>query len=158
MFKSVSVPLLSLSYYSCPNPTVSSTAIVSFCCRSKYVSYAGRSKRLKLTRTRQPENHQRRRKDYDVDNDIPGMGLRQSILRPRILDREPPWAIASLQILEPIDWYSGSARCELQEPRLLFRVPGLNALQEPVSVGQRKHSSGAEHACQKFCMTGDDSS
>ena len=36
--------------YSCPNPTVSSTAIVSFWLSASNVLYAGRSRRLKLER------------------------------------------------------------------------------------------------------------
>lgn len=36
------------SNHSWPKPTVSSTAIVSFCCKSLKLSYSGKSKRLKL--------------------------------------------------------------------------------------------------------------
>jgi len=40
------------SLYSCPNPTVSSTAIVSLPLSASYVLYGGRSSRLKLRMTR----------------------------------------------------------------------------------------------------------
>lgn len=37
-----------LPFYSCPKPTVSSTAIVSFWLSASNVLYAGKSRRLKL--------------------------------------------------------------------------------------------------------------
>ena len=45
--------------------------------------------------------------------DIPCVGLGQSILRARVLDGEPPWPVASLQIFEPVDRYSRGTRGEL---------------------------------------------
>jgi hypothetical protein len=47
----IPVPILQRSaLYSCPNPTVSSTAMVSFWFSASYVLYPGRSRRLKLCR------------------------------------------------------------------------------------------------------------
>lgn len=47
-----------------------------------------------------------------------------------LLDREPPRPVTSLQVLETIDRNTTSTRGELQQTRLLFRVPLGNALPE----------------------------
>ncbi len=112
--------------HSCPKPTVSSTAIISFCCRSWKLSYAGRSSRLKLT-----ARVSTRPSVCTSATDIPCVRLGQSPLLPGILDGESPRSIAALQILEPVDRYSRRPRRKLQQTRFLFRVPTLHALPPP---------------------------
>lgn len=58
------------------------------------------------------------------------MTLRQRINVPTLLDRKPSRSITPLQILEPIDGNPTRPRRELQQPRLLLRVPRADHLPE----------------------------
>ena len=61
---------------------------------------------------------------------IPGMALRQRIHTPALLDSKTSRPIAALQILEPIDRDPAGTGCELQQPRLLLRVPASDDIPE----------------------------
>ena len=60
------------------------------------------------------------------------MAPRQTVRIAALLDREPPRRVRALQILEPVDRYTGCASGELQQARLAFGRPASNALPEPL--------------------------
>ena len=70
------------------------------------------------------------------------MRLGQSVSISGPFDGKPSWAIASLEVLEPVDGNTGSAGCELEKARLLLGIPAANALQpythQHLALGSRE--------------------
>lgn len=64
------------------------------------------------------------------DKNLPGVRFGERRRIPRLFDREPSRPVRPLQILEPVDRDSRGTRRELQQPRLLLRIPGAHDLPE----------------------------
>jgi len=58
------------------------------------------------------------------------MTLGQSIHLSCFFDGKPSWAIASLKVLEAVNWNSTRASCELEQSALLLRIPCANNFPE----------------------------
>ena len=81
------------------------------------------------------------------------MTLRELTLLTRLLNRESPRPIGSLQVFETINRNSRRARRELQEARFLLCVPAADALQFPESAYQQQGRvvlEGGAFTFQKF--------
>lgn len=111
------------SVYSCPNPSVSSTAMDILCSRASWVLYGGRSSRLKLLRVSKESTQQGRKHAPCV-----GLGQRRRIAR--FFNRESSRAVRSLKILESVDRDTRGTRGELKQSRLLLGIPRADNLPE----------------------------